>query len=630
MIRLRAEASRGMGKHPRRLIQSRHPVSHSSKKLNASPKNTQRQGVSNRAIKHRLSIVTDILREEKSFQRTSSRFYELYSRKSSKIFEDLRFSLDHKNHLESELCRGFIQSRSMRAFYLDQLYDCIVRQNYRAFANGVKVMERSGLLNIYERLLAIEIEAVIIGHEDNATRKSTTDPAGALASECFNLLTQISVTSGEPLVGASFALSSKDLSVEVKTETLEMVISALSVNDPLLNNYHSFAIFKIMNSYEREYSPRVLLDAIRNMSLNQSPYFANLLHDKFTKKHGNLNSVAGALVTTRRDLISANIAHGNYHRASDLWKLNYKSSTEFAEKNTALFQSLLEKIPDDEIIGDLLLNYFPKTLYTSFDFVDFALSYFGQRERFRSTFEYVTRSLKPPLKRNTLSSLFASFISQDREEAAEKILQVIFKTKNGLNSEDFLVIINKLLAKHQIKQCIEMCLLNDFRVSYKGSMKVMEFLLAYTKLPEKKGQLGGGEEIYDVLKSSFMKKFIKNLYKKTNDQAIYRLFTVTLLSHFSAHINNRVTRKIYSNLSYKINKADNEFSNLSSYDVPSDFGKFLVIDNENRLECLDIILRQAQVENDTILIRWCIYELQVAGIPVSDIENHYLIEKYFA
>ncbi|OBA22187.1 hypothetical protein METBIDRAFT_148405 [Metschnikowia bicuspidata var. bicuspidata NRRL YB-4993] len=232
----------------------------------------------------------------------------------------------------------------------------------------------------------------------------------------------------------------------------------------MMSNYNYFAIFRIMLAFERECSPRVILKAIRNMTLSQTPYFANLLHDKFQERYNQNPLLARSLIETRKRLIIANLKHGNSNRAAEMWKLNQNSNPEFAQKNVILFQSLIEKLNDEES-ADLLFNYFPKTLYTDPDIVDFLIAYFGQSPKYRTNFEYITKSLKPPLKRNTLSLLFASFISQDREEAAEKILQVIFKTKNGINSEDFQVIIKKLLAKHQIRQCVDMCLRNDFRVS---------------------------------------------------------------------------------------------------------------------------------------------------------------------
>lgn len=625
MIRLKLDTSRHMRNHLKTFIQTQRSLTNFPRKSNFSSNgHSQRDDASEQASNLRLSKVTEILKEEKSFQRTSSKIDEIYSKGKSKIFEDLRFSLHQKHYIAKVMCRGFTQSRSMRGFYLDQLFKCIYNEEYQSFSTGVKIMERSSLLNVYERLLAMEIESATFNHQENTTALGSKESSPGKMSECLELLILISVTSGEPLVGALFALHSMDLPAQVKTETLERLISALSIYDPLLNNYHSFAIFKILKCYERLYSPKVILAAIRSMSSSQNPYFANLLHDKFQKRYEANSSISEMVIETRKSLVKANLNHGNYHRAAELWKLNQKANTQFAEKNVFLFQSLLEKIPDDMIVEDLLINHFPRSLYNDPDFVDFSLSYFGQREKYRIQFEYVTKSLKPPLKRNTLSLLFSSFIFQDREEASEKILQVILKTKNGLNSEDFLVIINKLLAKNQINKCVEMCIVNDFRVSYKGSMKVMEYLLTHTKLTEKKEAENATHGNYELIKVSFMETLVKNLYKQINDKKVYHLFTTTIFRHFSAHINNRATRKLYLNLGYTINKADNQTVNLLAYEVPSELGKFLLIDNDNRMECLEIILRKAVEAKDSEIIAWCASELQNNGIPVVDIEKYYL------
>ena len=624
MIRLLANVPRRVGLRSVRYIRTRHDSTDVPRRLiRFSRGNLHSKASLERATATRLSIVSEIFDLETSFQRAALKISHLYNDKSQIIFDDLR-NLRDQAQVVLELCRGFALSRSMRGFYLDQLFQSIARRNFLSFIAGVQLMKRAGFLGIYERVLIIEIESA-------CNKLRDTDPSDDLGahiwndtvSSCLDLLIRISISSGEPLVGALFSIHSQDSSIEIKTDTLERVILGLSISDSLMDNYHSFAIFKVLSIHKRDYRPEVITKAIKNMCSGRTPYFANLLHDIWMCKNSG-RITPEMLEITRKALIAANIAHGNYYRAADLWKSTCACNPAFGKKNIYLFRAIVEKMTDKNLVGDLLLNHFPESLYTHPDFVDFTLSFFGQNDTYRSQFDFVTRSLKPPLKRNMLSLLFASFISQNREEAAEKILQVIFKTKNGINTEDFLIIINKLLAKNLIRQCVEMCLMNDFRVSYKGAMKVMEYFLLNKISPASTNTDESEHRHYYELRVDFLSKFTKNLYRRKNELSVYRLLTTTLIRHFSAHIGNRPARKLYLSLSYTISRSSSDHVNLLSYDIPSELGKFLLIDNENRILCLEIILRQAQKENDDIILDWCASELHNAGVPVADIKRFFM------
>lgn len=557
----------------------------------------------------RLNTVAELLDMSKRFKYTSLECFELYQEEEATLIDDLLDSPSHQAH--QSIVTNFRKSKLLAAFVLDQLCTIIIKRRYVEAISFFRLMSTEGILS-----------------RKGAKRIDSIDISCASPDELLNELTSVLVMEnlrlGEPLVAALCALKLHDYGAVIDTTSLTAIISSLSVSTPQRRTYHSYTIVKLFEIFkDLKMPPRVKVDAIKSMLGGPVvPFFANTCYDKLVEQKVDVETYLLEQLT--RDIIQSNLECGNLLRCVHLWKKAYLENNRFASDNVALFASLVDALAvnDSHMAISLIEQYFPMDLQKHPQVINSLLAIYGQTSDYALKFEILTHELQPPLLRKTLSLLFASFLYQSNENAAERILQAIFGTKNGLNFEDFQTIVQRLLCQQKIKQTISMCSSTDIQVSKGGYVKAVEFLLTHTEESLRSSCDMDPKELNETREKFLLQAARKFKILPRDDQALKDL-TVSIFKYLSGNVSNGASRKLYIISSHPENSPQPYYA-FQRFLMPDLFNDLVYIDKSNRLRCLSIILNQAISDKDKTTLKWSVVEMAAMGLLPLDIKNFYL------
>lgn len=548
------------------------------------------------SIDQRLSYAKRALNEHRFFGKSCLKIHEYYRRQNALFVADLTSDTRSAYELSGLLKKGFRNSKAIRAMFYQGLLDLILQKKYGEFCYVIRRMYSDGLVSEYciDQMPSIE--------KDDPSLKSLDDKIPSVFIE------EVCKTSGEPLLAASFALQLSEKESTVKLPTILQLIHTLASTIHLEPSFIAYTIMKLINLHGHEKIPiESLSEAVLLMTSEQHvPFHANYLYDLiFTKlsQHESFTDVTFKL-------IKANLLQGHLYRAQDLWSRLLASSQDIPEHGLILLKETLLKVhEEDQKKAVELLRAVPQQLQSQAIIIDTAITILGTSEDGKDDFARLSGMLKAPLSRTSLSSLLKSFLYQNNESASEKVLQAIFRTPSGLNSNDFEAIIETLLQREKLKESVGMCSKNKIQVSKLGYVRILDHLLNFSDMK---------------LNQAYFKLFCRQIQKlPKNDVASYRL-TSTLIRFFSTRVRINTSKSLYLKFAYRNTSNEKPFFDFQKHGLPNKLNELILIDDHNRLSCLNKIFSQAVKEKDTANIYWCLSEFKSLGLSSSDIMKHYL------
>lgn len=540
----------------------------------------------------RLSFTYKLFKGDELFRKACIKCHDFYMKHELLLLEDLMSHPKINKDILSFLYLGFKDSKSMKAMIYQNLFDLLVRRKFSVF------------LDVMEQMNAVRLvsDATMNKLKNMNSAAIAEDEKLKLTAEAF--LNEV-ISSGEPLIGASFAIQLLEGKVFLDSKVAEHLVLAFasSTTEP---SFTAYTIHKLIKLYgHKNVSPSAKLDAINGMLKEPFvPFHANHLYDIARPLFPHNQHHASVLV----NLIDSNTHKGHLFRATDLWKDLLEKFPETAMSEIKLIERLALKLADEDIerAADFL-DTVPAEVRHSPDLLATSISVIGRSQNRYDEFTDLSRHLTAPLSRRALSSLFTSFLCQNNESASDKMLKAIFKTSSGLSPHDFEALIEKLLRHGKLEKSTEMCYNTDISVSKFGYIRVLEYVLSHGKT---------NHEFLD----QFCRQFRK--LKKT-DPALHS-FTTAIVRHFSRNLKNSLSRTLFISKAYKDAFYKLAGFNFRKLDLPDKFNELILIDNQNRIACLNIIYRQAVNEQDQVNIKWCLDELRSLGVSLGDIIAHYL------
>lgn len=552
----------------------------------------------------RLDQVSKLLDTPKRLKYTSMDCLKLYEQERASLVRDLLEFPDHKSL--TIIMNNFRKSKLLAAFVLDQLCSVILD---RDIEEAIKFFKLLGSGELLEKGTIQNIS-----HLEESTLESL---------EIISILGAFLITEnlrmGEPLVAALCVLKFHKQEITVDSKSLISIISSLSVHAPQRLLYHSYTIVKLLEVFKDTEIPlQVKVDAISSMIGGPVvPYFANSTYDQLVSVEKFQNYSVRQLT---KQLIEANLECGNLRRCVHLWSRANLAHSEFAPENLGLFARLIDQLASENrnLALGLVKSHFPADLQKNPAVIDSLLSLYGQSKDHIRKFEQLTHELKPPLLRKTLSLLLSSFLFQNNEKAAERILQVIFRTKNGLSAADFQHIVQKLLRQQKIQQSVTMCNNTDISISKGAYVKTVDFFLSHTT-QTLRPICDIQPEQFDKLKSEFLTQARRKLKILNADDPALLDLTTSIFKYLSHHRNNKASRKLYIVHSSHDGHLQ-PFFPFQLHSLP-DLNDLMYIAKGNRLTCLIIILNQAVSEKDRTTVQWAMAEMAAMGLSDHEIEE---------
>lgn len=541
----------------------------------------------------RLSDIYKLFRNEKLFKKSSLKCYNIYKHQDLLLLKDV-LSYPHINQdILSFLFLGFRQSKSMKALIYQNLFDLLLMRDFAVFSDTIQRMSSERLVS---QKFVKSIQSVI-------TSFMNKDDVFKQAAEQF--IIEVG-SAGEPFIAASFAVQLLEGKVFLHSNVMERLVLTLAdlTSEP---SFMAYTIHKLIKLYgHKNISTATKLGAINGMLKEPYiPFYANHLYDTIKPLMQGEKLLAPVLV----NLISANTEKGHLCRTIDLWKDLRVSFPEVAATESSLIEKISLRIAEEDVErAAAFLETVPEEAKCNSGLLETSISIVGRCQNRYDEFTNLSKHLTAPLSRKALSSLFISFLHQNNENASDKMLKAIFKTPTGLNSNDFDAIIRKLLRRGKLEKSLEMCYNTDVHISKLGYLRVLDHLL-----------LQG-----DVNHNGFCDHFCRQFKKLSNTDIALHTFTTTLFRHFSKRIKNSVSRTLYISKAYKDAFHKEAGFNFRRLDLPTKFNDLILIDDQNRIACLNIIYKQAISEQDQVNIKWCLDELKSLGVSLGDIIAHYL------
>lgn len=474
------------------------------------------------------------------FRRLCVQCHEIY-KAGGNLIGDL-MALPHVNH-------DFV------AFLLDHFKLSLVRA---LVAEGLRQ-----LVDLDLGLFRAFMEAAVT--HGRLPREALTVLGKPTAQSAANTLVFHAVYTGDPLMASLLVLRFRKRGVLVSLQVLQLVVLALCVDLPNWG-YNTYAMRVLL---QQEVSPEIKERAVRFMLQTELvPLEANELFVELKEPSEELVEA----------VMRANLERGNYHFVLE-------------RGVPAPLIPLFTTVADPKSIRTVLSEAEDSTDLNAL------LDFYGHGPGLDKTkFGIFTKKLTPPLLRDTLSVLFSSLLHQSNEIGAEKILQTIFGTFNGLNSRDFESIVVKLLSQGKLKQSMEMCTNGNVQVAKLGYVRVVEYLLTHK----------------DDSKEDFFHEVVRRFHQLEPSDEAKRRLTLVIIKHLSDHASNGAARRLY--IKGRIF--------FPSFGMPKSFNRLILLDSRNRLACVAILFKKAVIDGDADIEAWCREHMLQLGVFPRHIEAY--------
>lgn len=531
-------------------------------------------------IFQRLSKVYKLLATKSKFKYTAYKCTQVYEATNGYFFEDLLKYPRINNDMIKFLMHNYPNSSSIRILVLNDIKKFLLKGKIPLALEAFAKLQEGKQL-----------------HEN--LRSNTIDGLS-------NFLISQATLSGEAMLAASYAIEFHNASIDIYPETLKKLFRSLAVDSEVDYLYQCFTIVRLIDIFGMDFFESDHVDLIGNY-VSKSWIFSKIIYSKFQISGLLLQLSQRSYQSYRHKLIKLSLDNLNNTKALQIW--NETNIFPISSLDIPTLKMLLKANQEktEEIIQGL-----PPHIVQSSDVIDTLLLYYGTTPNLTAKFDNLVKLLRPPIQRLTLSLLFQSFLFQNKEQAAESVLQSIFKTKNGISKEEFNAIIVKLLNQGKIDQCLGMVKTADINVSKLAFINIFGKLLELNKM-----------------NNSFLQDLYRNFSKlaKESDNS-FSLLSKMLINHFSQNINNRLAKKTYITIINASTKPEFESAHsktlkLEQFDIPNTFRRILLITNlPIQIEIVQSILLQAMKERDNNTLRWGIDELRYLGLELEQILKH--------
>ncbi|ODV81643.1 uncharacterized protein CANTADRAFT_3729 [Suhomyces tanzawaensis NRRL Y-17324] len=548
----------------------------------------------------RLSQAYQMLGSKNKFSWSALKCYEFYEKSPSTFLQDLMQYPRINKGMISFLFHHYHHSSSIRVLILNDICTLLLAGKLHIV---VAVLQEMQKLDILSAPIVTDLDFII-------SQKTKLD-AIKLQITLSDILVRLSTTSGEPMVSSSYLLQFSQHGITISAETVRQVITSLMIDKDVYHSYNVYTILKLLDEYgttiiDSSLAPKLLEYFIENP---KSIFFANELLGRL-ERSAVLEKESQEAQKMLLNYILVNLECGLSETALSIW-FDHIIVTEVCLPALRVF---FEKLTDSETMLRVI-NSIPLHLReANQDILQILVEFYGTRPGFQSEFNKLIPKLATPLPRLVYSSLFKAFMHQNNEGAAERILGIIFKSKNGLSHHEFYYIIDKLLQQEDnMDQCLTMVRNTDISVSK----------LAYTRIFNEILRTDNIEDYGPF----FNELYIKFLKLSADDVALESL-TVSIVDYLTTFISTRAGKKMYLRINSLDGKSNafqsdkySKMFNFEKYGIPNKFKRFMVLSTGGRRKCLDIIARQSIKESDIDTIKWSIEEMRFLGASVQEISK---------
>lgn len=542
----------------------------------ASPKEDRSHGEDSR-----INQAYKILGSGSRFRWSAFRCSKLYKNRSTTFFEELQLTPD--KGMIKYLNAVYPTSKSIRALLLNDALKMLLLGNHKGVIRLIQELK--------ENVHPLQLETLDGLREEKHT--------------LGDFLVLHTVLGGDYLMAVSYSMTLATNGIHISTNTMETLMRALIVDkSPNSLNYNSYTIFKVIEDFQA-IDHDLLLQILKYMSCNKYIYFTNQFFTKLAKseifpellEHQNFND-------TLHEVILSNLQQGNSESALDLWS-RYYTLTPGNNAQIDLITLLLNQSSPQSI--ELILSNLPDEVAYHPEILDLVLEHYGVHNQ--PKFNELVKRLSNPLRRSSVSALFKSFLHQKKQQYSEKMLELIFKSSTGLTPKDYQNIVLELLEQDNLSQCIDMLKTTDVNVLKLAYVSVLQQILKGST-PERLTQY------HDFFKELQVKFLLLN-----EDDEAYGLFIRSIVQYLSLGVNNRLARSTYIKIG---NRKSINFKRVGLID---DFNKLIgEMHMKGKIQCLEIISKQAMKEEDLSAIKWTIDEMRFLGLSVKEILS--LLEKH--
>ncbi|CUM68281.1 uncharacterized protein PRCAT00006003001 [Priceomyces carsonii] len=547
----------------------------------------------NSAAFDRLSKAYKLLKNQKPFKNTVLECHTIYKLDEASFLEDLMKYPRINQDMIKFLMTKYPKSNSVRSLILDDLKTLVLSEKYDTFLNVIGLLREKEVSN---ENISFDLQGIDSSHHD-------------IKSQYANILVKQAIDSGENTLGAAYAIDFTNNNLVMSNETISNLLQSFTFDTNINHTFNSFTILKILQKLVPNISAEqkcVLLDYF--LEADGPPYFANIFYDKYMS---NTIECLQAKPGVIHKFIRQNLKYRNTIRAFNVWssakEMHNISLTIRAETICQLLKCLRDS--KDSSVELAALSEIPSELFGSDRLVDFLLEFYGTESKYTEEFEALVNTLSAPLRRLTLSLLFAAFIFKKYERRSERVLQYIFESKNGMNERDYNVVINKLLEEGNLEKCIEMIEASPAIITRLASVNILLKVLRFEESTERE---------------SLLLRIIKKLNSLVKDEESTYLVTKEIIIYVTKNISNRVGRSLLTRITQMASNNSSmlprhSLLNVDQYHLPKEIVPFLIPSAKLRVDCLYVIIDQSIIVEDLETIKWCIEELRLEGILVKDI-----------
>lgn len=548
----------------------------------------------------RLSRAYKILTNRKPLKHSVSDCYSYYKAKDAIFADDLMTYPKINKSLLKLLFDNFDKSSSIRVLLLNDLGSLLIKEQFNSIFTLVK--ELGSEANVFTEHI---MEELLTLRSDYMSTKKLKERLA------FLIIIQATF-SGEHLLATKLALDFHKLEIQFNPNVLNVLLKSLSIDKTLHFTYNAVAIMKLLDVFGMEFTSTKNLIPLADYMLAEKgvPYFANILHDKLFGECFIDEESLCKFSEVSSLLISRNLQVGNLDRALKAWfKLN-NLDKDFITLNLDLLSKLLDSLIASHRYQDFekLLHILPQEAFGDFEIMERVLKYYGCVKVDQRVFENLVNKLEPPLNRLTLSVLLEAFLMQNNDVAHDKILPSILKLKNGINHNDFNAIISKLLRQHKLEESISMTNGTDVRIAKASYISILKYVLFH-------------QDVEFQVRTQFIERMVKEFMHLPNVDDALRDLAKTMFQYILNKINNRLSRKFYSSFAYKglVDLGSEKVFDFRELFFPQSIECLILIDDQNRLDCLRIIGERAVKDQDFDMIKWTMNEMRLTGMILKDI-----------
>ncbi|KAK6462982.1 hypothetical protein DFJ63DRAFT_318168 [Scheffersomyces coipomensis] len=554
---------------------------------------------------HRLRTSFEVFQQGKKFRISSKLISEFYKKENSIFLEDVVSFPNSSDKVFKFIMYAYKSSPSMRVLIIDDLVELIRQEKYDHIITSLKL------------LIELQLAPLNVIEEFEKAKSQENEELKTTLANCIALQ---ALTVQERVYSTSVVNELEKNGIIFPISTIQRILQSLTVGSGAAGFYNSYAIIKTLQRYQiSNFEEDCIFEVLQYLLQQKSILFVNKCFELIIEDHllsKLFQSDSNAYIDIMMQVVNQNLDYGFYEVAFKYWKRITAEIEEPESKVAIIYAKLLRLSPDTAWLEKVIKSMHNKEV-DSIEVTDVLIEKLGTNKSTHNgeLLHTITSTLESPLRRSTLSSLFKSFLYQNNEQATDKVLQLIFKSKDGLESQDMDAMVKKLLKQGKVDQCIEMAKASSISVSKLAYVNIISHIFQYE------------EDI--SLRYKFLDEYSIEALKLPKRDHSFTLLTSEIIKLYSSRISNRAAKKMYltiHNFASKpiINEEDKYYYvfNFKKFGIPNSFKDLITMNQECRIKCLDIIINKALIEKDIDTILWGIDEMRFIGLDVKDIIPH--------